>query len=97
MIQTLYKLYDKSCLKRVKFQNYIKFSFFRELKLARSKLLNSLTDPSNDTKSIQQAAENYWSLLQGLVNDPAAGSGDSKLRKLIMFKWTNSICGNTPT
>lgn len=68
-----------------------------ELKLARSKLLNSLTDPANDPKSIQQTAELYWSLLHGLVNDPAAGSGDSKLRKLVMFKWTNSICGNTPT
>lgn len=69
----------------------------RELKLARSKLLNYLTDPSNDSKSIQQAAEIYLSLLHGLVNDPVAGSGDSKLRKLVMFKWTNSICGNTPT
>ncbi|PFX18564.1 BRO1 domain-containing protein BROX-like [Stylophora pistillata] len=68
-----------------------------ELKMARAKLLNSLTDPSNDPKSIQQATELYLSLLHGLVNDPAQGSGDSKLRKLVMFKWTNSICGNTPT
>lgn len=68
-----------------------------ELKLARSKLLNYLTDPSNDSKSIQQAAEFYLSLLHGLVDVPASGSGDSKLRKLVMFKWTNSICGNTPT
>lgn len=68
-----------------------------ELKLARSKLLNYLTDPSNDAKSIQQATEIYLSFFHGLVNDPVAGSGDSKLRKLVMFKWTNSICGNTPT
>lgn len=68
-----------------------------ELKLARAKLLNYLTDSSNDVKSIQQATEIYLSLLHGLVNDPATGSGDSKLRKLVMFKWTNSICGNTPT
>ncbi|XP_029198852.2 BRO1 domain-containing protein BROX-like [Acropora millepora] len=68
-----------------------------ELKLARSKLLNYLTDPSNDCKSIQQATEIYLSFLYGLIDDPVAGSGDSKLRKLVMFKWTNSICGNTPT
>lgn len=65
--------------------------------MARVKLLNSLTDPSNDPKSIQQATELYLSLLHGLVNDPTQGSGDSKLRKLVIFKWTNSICGNTPT
>ncbi|XP_031575308.1 BRO1 domain-containing protein BROX-like [Actinia tenebrosa] len=67
-----------------------------DLRQSRSRLLSLLTDPANETTSIQNAYEMYFSLLVGLVNDPG-GAGDSKLRKLIVFKWTNSICGNTPT
>ncbi|EDO43006.1 predicted protein [Nematostella vectensis] len=66
-----------------------------DLKTNRAKLLSLLTDPANEVQTVQQAYEVYLSLLHGLVNDPG-GAGDSKLRKLIMFKWTNSICGNTP-
>ncbi|KXJ17469.1 BRO1 domain-containing protein BROX [Exaiptasia diaphana] len=67
-----------------------------DLKQSRSQLLSLLTDPANDVTAVKQAYEQYFSFLVGLVHEPS-GSGESKLRKLIMFKWTNSICGNTPT
>ena len=74
---------------------------FRELKQARARLLNLLTDPGNEVESVQQAVEFYFALLQGMINDvgnkESGAAGDSKIRKLIVFKWTNSICGNTPT
>lgn len=70
----------------------------RELKQARARLLSLLTDPGNEVETVHQALDFYFALLQGMVNEvgKSESGGDSKIRKLVMFKWTNSICGNTP-
>ena len=39
----------------------------------------------------------YLSLLRGLVDAPVEAGGESKLRGLTTFKWTNTLGGRTPT
>ena len=71
------------------------FHLTSQLREARAQFLRVCSDPTNELVTIQQASDVYLSLLLGLVNDPG-GSGDSKIRKLVMFKWTNSICDHVP-
>ena len=67
--------------------------FSSDLRTLRAKLLTALTDPGNSIASIEAAANEYISVLQGLCCD-IGGQGESKLRKCVNFKWTNSIGGS---
>ena len=74
------------------FQFFINF-VFRDLKTTRARFLTALTDPGNSIATIEAAANQYISLLQGLCCD-VGGQGESQLKKCVNFKWTNSIGGN---
>ncbi len=68
---------------------------FRDLRQARAKLMKNLTDPSTPVSTIESSANEYIFLLQGLCTDTKS-QGDSKLRKCVNFKWTNTISGSEP-
>eukprot|EP00794_Sanderia_malayensis_P020265 gene20265-22251_t len=67
-----------------------------DLRQSRAKLISSLTDISTSTSTIETSANQYISLLQGLCSS-VDGQGESKLRKCINFKWTNTISGSEPS
>lgn len=52
-----------------------------DLRLARSTLLESFTDPSATPETMSKFAENYFSLLGGLINAPAAETKSSSQEK----------------
>eukprot|EP00112_Aurelia_sp_Birch-Aquarium-sp1_P008056 Seg1882.8 transcript_id=Seg1882.8/GoldUCD/mRNA.D3Y31 product="BRO1 domain-containing protein BROX" protein_id=Seg1882.8/GoldUCD/D3Y31 len=64
-----------------------------DLRRLRATLLTALADPGNSIASIESAANEYISVLQGLCCD-IGGQGESKLRKCVNYKWTNSIGGS---
>ncbi|XP_065058882.1 BRO1 domain-containing protein BROX-like [Rhopilema esculentum] len=64
-----------------------------DLKTTRARFLTALTDPGNSIATIEAAANQYISLLQGLCCD-VGGQGESQLKNCVNFKWTNSIGGN---
>lgn len=66
-----------------------------ELRLARNRLLDLLCDPNNNISIIEDALNNYLSLLQGLLVAIDDKGGESKLRYAIRFRWTNTMLGNT--
>ena len=67
----------------------------RELKTSRSVLLELLNRPTNKVDEVTVAFTKYLSLLKGLVETP--DGKESKLRKVVMFKWTNSLGGRIPS
>ena len=67
----------------------------REMKTSRSVLLELLNRPTNKVEDITVAFTKYLSLLRGLVEAP--DGKESKLRKITMFKWTNSLGGRIPS
>eukprot|EP00918_Siedleckia_nematoides_P029551 GHVU01063711.1.p1 GENE.GHVU01063711.1~~GHVU01063711.1.p1 ORF type:complete len:417 (-),score=54.68 GHVU01063711.1:1464-2714(-) len=69
-----------------------------ELRLARNRMLEVVSNPNNDINTLTTSAEHYFGLLDGFNNsyDPEH-TGDSKLRHIVKFRWTNTLCGNTPT
>ena len=72
---------------------FISFYLYSDLKTTRAKLLSALTDPGNSIATIESAANQYISLLQGLCCN-VGGQGESVLRKCVNFKWTNTIGGS---
>ncbi|XP_074651732.1 BRO1 domain-containing protein BROX-like [Tubulanus polymorphus] len=69
-----------------------------ELMRTRNKLLDILADPNLDVKIMEEAAKHYLSLLNGFLYTVDEGAaGDSKLRNIIKFRWTNTLCGSTPS
>ena len=66
---------------------------FSDLKTTRANLLLLLKDPGNNIGPVEEAANKYISLLQGLCCN-VGGQGESPLRKCVNFKWTNSIGGS---
>lgn len=75
-----------------------------ELRVERAKVLQQLSDPRNSLETVEKDVNNYMSLLLGLCEDVAPQttaegqvSGEAKLRKVEVFKWTHTICGNTAT
>ena len=63
----------------------------------RNKLLEFLTDPNHERSTLEKTADDYFSLLVGLVKPFEDGEAENKLRRAIKFKWTNTLLGNTPT
>ncbi|RUS79632.1 hypothetical protein EGW08_012601 [Elysia chlorotica] len=70
---------------------------FSDLRLTRAKLLELLTDPNHARETVEKAATDYLSLLMGLCIPMDQNEPENKLRKLIKFKWTNTLLGNVPT
>ena len=78
---------------------------FSDLRVNRAKVLQQLADPRNTQEIVEQSVNEYLSLLYGLCEDvvpqkPAEGqppSTEAKLRRIELFKWSNTICGNVST
>jgi len=64
-----------------------------DLREARSKLLDIVSNPNLEMSSLTSAVESYFSLLQGFVEASDEKGGESKLRYSIKFKWTNTLLG----
>jgi len=45
---------------------------------------------------MEKTANDYFSLLTGLVKSWEDGEPENKLKKAVKFRWTNSLLGNTP-
>ncbi|GIX84383.1 BRO1 domain-containing protein BROX, partial [Caerostris extrusa] len=67
-----------------------------ELRQSRNRLLDLLSDPNNDTTTLNAAFEKYLSFLHALIVAPDEKGGESKLRYAARFRWTQSLFGNTP-
>ena len=57
-------------------------------------MLDLLSNASNGVEEVTVAFTEYVGLLRGLVDAPQGG--ESKLRSVVTFKWTNSLGGRTP-
>ena len=66
-----------------------------QLKVSRARVLELISSSSTTVEDITTVSTEYLSLLRGLVDNPTAG-GDSKLRHVTAFKWTNSLGGRVP-
>ncbi|XP_055926236.1 BRO1 domain-containing protein BROX-like [Argiope bruennichi] len=67
-----------------------------ELRQSRSRLLDLLSDPNNDTASFDAALERYLSFLHAMIVAPDEKGGESKLRYATRFRWTQTLLSNTP-
>jgi hypothetical protein len=65
-----------------------------QLKAGRAHLLGLISKQTSSIDEVTVAFTEYLSLLRGLVEAPEGG--ESKLRGLVSFKWTNSLGGRTP-
>lgn len=66
-----------------------------QLKVSRARLLDLISSGSSTVEDVTTVSTEYLGLLRGLVDNPTAG-GDSKLRHVTTFKWTNSLGGRVP-
>ncbi|CAE1289530.1 BRO1 domain-containing protein BROX [Acanthosepion pharaonis] len=66
-----------------------------DLRRTRDHLLELLTDPGHDKTTIVKAYNEYFSLLQGLYTPFEDGGDENKLRKAILFRWTNTLMGKS--
>lgn len=73
----------------------ISWNSSRQLKAGRARLLELLSSSGSSVEDMTVAFTEYVGLLLGLVDNPTAG-GDSKLRSLTSFKWTNTLGGRVP-
>ena len=64
------------------------------MKADRQRLLELVSNPANTVEDVTVAFTEYMGLLRGLVDAPTGG--DSKLRTLTAFKWTNTLGGRVP-
>ncbi len=70
-----------------------------DLRHARTNILEVISNPNNDISTLTSAVESYFSLLHGfLVSlDDTKPTEDSKLRNIVRFRWTDTLCGYSPT
>ena len=66
----------------------------RKLRATRQRLIELFGNPENSVDDITVVFTEYVGLIRGLVDAPTGG--DSKLRTLTPFKWTNSLGGRVP-
>ena len=66
----------------------------RQLKISRTHFLNLVNNAGSEVGEVTVAFTEYLGLARGLVEAPQGG--ESKLRTLTTFKWTNSLQGRTP-
>ena len=74
-------------------------SFNSELRHARTNLLEVIANPNNEISTLTSSVNTYFSLLHGflLSLDDTRPTEDSKLRNIIRFRWTDTLCGYSPT
>lgn len=66
----------------------------RQLKISRTHFLDLVKNAGSEVDEVTVAFTEYLGLVRGLVEAPQGG--ESKLRTLTTFKWTNSLQGRTP-
>ena len=57
-------------------------------------MLDLISKAGSGVDEVTVAFTEYLGLLRGLVEAPPGG--ESKLRTMVTFKWTNSLGGRTP-
>lgn len=68
-----------------------------DLRSSRTRLLELFTDLSCNPEMMKNAADLYFSLLQGFINSPGDSTQESKLRYVQSFKWTDTLQGHVPS
>jgi hypothetical protein len=53
-----------------------------------------LVDPNHAVDVMEKTANEYFALIQGLYLQVDPNEAENKLRKVISFRWTNSLMGN---
>ena len=64
------------------------------MRATRQRLLELISNPASGVDDVTVVFTEYLGLVRGLVDSPVGG--DSKLRTLTPFKWTNSLGGRVP-
>lgn len=67
-----------------------------DLRSSRARLLELFTDLSCNPEMMKNAADLYFSLLQGFINSSDESTQESKLRYIQNFKWTDTLQGQVP-
>ncbi|XP_041099977.1 transport and Golgi organization protein 1 homolog, partial [Polyodon spathula] len=67
-----------------------------DLKSARARLLELLTDVTANAEMMKNATDAYFSLLQGFILSLDGIAQENKLHFIQNFKWTDTLQGNTP-
>lgn len=67
-----------------------------ELRQARSRLIELIVDPNQNSQHVATTYDNYLSLLHGFLTSVDESNGESKLRHSIRFRWTHSMLGTMP-
>lgn len=70
------------------------FLRFSQLRASRQRLLELVSNPASSPEEVNTVSTEYIGLLRGLVDAPTGG--DSKLRTITPFKWTNTLGGRVP-
>lgn len=70
---------------------------FSDAKIARARLLDLLSNPNNTLESMDSAVKSYGEVFGGFVSCLDDPSADSKLREMLLFRWTNTLTGSKPT
>lgn len=88
----------------LKFEGLLKVSkgdkskeIITQLKAGRAHFMELVSRATTSVDEMTVAFTEYLSLLRGLVDAPVEAGGESKLRGLTTFKWTNTLGGRTPT
>nr|XP_054486244.1 BRO1 domain-containing protein BROX isoform X1 [Agelaius phoeniceus] len=68
-----------------------------DLRLSRTQLLELFTDSSCNPEMMKNAADFYFSLLQGFILSLDDSSQECKLRYIQNFKWTDTLQGQVPS
>ena len=64
------------------------------MRASRQRLLELVGNPGSGVDDVTVVFTEYIGLLRGLVDSPVGG--DSKLRTMTPFKWTNTLGGRVP-
>ena len=77
------------------------------MRVSRARLLQQLADARNTMDTVEKSVNEYLAMIQALCEDvvpskpeegeEASRHAEGKLRKIEVFKWTNTICGNVAT
>ncbi|OWK08591.1 BROX [Cervus elaphus hippelaphus] len=76
---------------------YLFLSHISDLRSSRARLLELFTDLSCNPEMMKNAADSYFSLLQGFINSLDESTQESKLRYIQNFKWTDTLQGQVPS
>ena len=56
-----------------------------------------MVDPNHSVEAMERVANEYFALIQGLYQQVDPNEPENKLRKVVGFKWTNTLTGPTAT